>query len=287
MRRLHRNARLTLNESVRETFGMTRLETLVIEPLRIQFAIEKSLGSDPNTCDVTITNPNDETLAFLQRKPLHLRLEAGHDGEFRLLFRGDVKYAIPKHEGTERTLMLQVADGGRAYRHATVNRSFAPGTPLRTVLSDVARAMNLELPTTLSAQDLDVALPAGDSLTGNARDALTRLLAPYGYRWSIQSGQLVVLQDGQFAPGEMVVLDTRDPDAAIIGAPALAAPSSGDKGGRPKLSLQCSLYPDLVPGNRVAVISRFARGQYRIEKVKHTGDTHGQEWTTEIEAKVL
>lgn len=289
MKRFGRNARVTIFESVRESYNTVTRNSLVVEATRIQFSVEKSNGSDPNTCDITLTNLSPESLAFLQRKPLQVWLEAGYDGEYRQVFRGDLHYALPHREGTERDIVLQVADGARAYRHARVNRSYRAGATVRTMLADVASSMGLELPDTLTDAALDTPLPAGDALTGPARDELTRLLAPYGYSWSIQSGTLQVLRDGQVRPGSVLVLDTSDPDAGIIGVPALTAPdkSSAAGAGKPKLSLQCALSPDLFPGIQIAVLSSVIRGRFRVEKVKHTGDTHGSAWTTDIDAKPL
>lgn len=286
MTSFRRNARLTLYQARPGSFTTYLADSLVIEELRMQFAIELQLGGDPNTCDVTITNLADDSRAFLQRRGVHAILDAGHDGEYHQLFRGDLRHALPTRTATERDMLLQLGDGARAYRYARVARSFRDGTPIRDLIREAAAAMQLPLAVdVLTRQEFDARLVLGDVIQGPARDELTRLLAPLGYSWSIQRGALQIVNQTDVRSNERLVFDTADPDSGVIGSPQLRPGKLGS--GKTTLTLQSLLRPDVVPGARIQVSSGDVNGTFRAERVRHTGDTHGEDWTTEIEAKPL
>jgi hypothetical protein len=52
----------------------------------------------------------------------------------------------------------------------------------------------------------------------------------------------------------------------------------------PKLKVKHTLYPELIPGEKIQMQSRSVNGLFRIETLIHEGDLFGEAWTTEIEA---
>lgn len=261
---------------------------------RIQFSIEKRLGSAPDTCTVTVTNLNADSRADFENYPLAIQLDAGHDGEFRRIFAGDMRWASSSKKSTDWETLIQVADGARAYRHARVGRSFKEGVTVKTALAEVAKSMGLRLPRELEvSKELDAQFGAGLVLDGLSRDELSRLLAPYGYEWQIQDGTLTVYRDDQARPGQALVVS---PATGLIESPEFTPPTTSGKKSKsirrstlrsPRLNFRTLLYPQIVPGCKVFVDSVITRGIYKVIQVTHTGDTHGDEWTTAVEAKPL
>lgn len=294
MRLYKRNARLTAYRVRGSSYFDTEPNGTEITDLRIQFTVEKRLGKAPDTCTVTISNANETTRGELQTRPLNLHLEAGHDGELRRLFTGDLRWAASTKSNTDWETVIQIADGARAYRHANVKRSFKEGVTVRTAVAEVARAMGLRLPRELEvSKDLDEQFGAGLALDGACRDELTRLLAPYGYEWTIQDGTLQVYRDDQVRPGEALVVSEA---TGLIETPQFAPPTHNAKKSKsvrrstvnsPRLNFRTLLYPQIVPGCKVFVDSLTTRGIYKVIQVVHTGDTHGDEWTSAVEAKPL
>ncbi len=254
-----------------------------ITGLRIRAQVTKSIGKAPNRCDLTITNLSDRARAELDVGATTVHLEAGYDGVLKSLFLGHLKTSpLSSREGASRDTRLQLLDGGRAYAAARVNRSYAAGTPLRSIMRDVARALGWDLPRQFAAsRELDQRLAAGLVLEGEAADELTRLLAPYGYGWSVQSGKLQILRDDQTREEQAWLLDT---ERGLIGDPKW---DWGTKKKKPKLSVRALLFPELVPGGRIELDHRDARGWFRLLEVKHDLDSDGQEWYTEVEGRSL
>jgi hypothetical protein len=254
-------------------------EQLEITDLRIKFRIERSLSRTPNQADIYLSNLAQTTRADLETKPLSVRLEAGYDEVPRLLFLGDLHFGMSEQKGPTWETLLQLGDGHRTYRYARCNRSYKPGTPVRTIIAEAARSMGFTLPANLAKDtSLDAQVLTGAALHGPAREELSRLLAPFGYHWSTQNGQLQVLRDDEVSGLEPLPIDQ---DHGMIGSPEFGSPPHSGK--PPHVRVKMLLYPELTPGNLVQVTSRALSGLHRIEKVTHEGDTHGDEWITEAE----
>jgi hypothetical protein len=263
---------------------------------RIQFQIEKRIGKSADTCTVTVSNLSEQTRRELQSYPLSIHLDAGYDDEYRRVFTGDLRWSSSTKRGTDWETVIQISDGGRALRHARVARSFGPGTPVRTALREAARSMGLVLPPQIEvAKDLEEQFAQGTVLQGSAADELTRLLAPYGYEWTIQDGTLQIYRDDETRPGQAIVI-APPPLGTLIESPEFAPPTHTAKPSKnarrstvrsPLLRLRTLLYPQIVPGSRINVQSTTTDGIYKVIQVAHGGDTHGGDWTSDIEAKPL
>lgn len=259
------------------------VDGLEISRLRIAFEISKSIGKEPNTATVTITNASTETRAELQRQPLLVRLEAGYDGVYRSLFVGDVRYADTKTEGPDRHTTLELRDGGRAYGGARLQRAYRAGTPTATILRELAAELGADLPSELLRDAaLTSSIAASETVAGMARDELTRILARHGYSWSLQSGRLQVLPFGAALDGTAWPLSA---ETGLVGSPEYSEPDKKSK--RRTLTAKALLYPELAPGAKVLVQSAEIDGLHRVTSVRHSGDTAGTDWYTEIEATPL
>lgn len=256
-------------------------QAIDITGLRIRFDIEKSVSRHPNKTTITITNLSSETRKILEKKPIAFSLEAGHDDVYRLLIAGDLHFAKSQIKGADWETLIQISEGGSAFNFARVNKTFRRGTPLVDVISHVAGQMGLALPPSVTTSDtLRAQTATGTIVLGAARDELTRLLAPYGLHWSIQRGGLQVLADDEVGDLAPILVSQ---ETGMIGSPTYGNPTKSGKA--PTLHVKMLLYPGLVPGNAIQVVSKTESGYFRIEKVKHVGDTHGEEWFSEIEAR--
>lgn len=264
-------------------------QTTTIRDMRVTFEVEKNLTAEPNTCTVKVYNLAETTRALFQRKPLHVRLDAGYDGELGRLFTGDVRWSTSKIEGADWVTELQLGDGDRAHRFARCTRSYAAGVPVERAVKDTVKAMGLKLdPST--ADLLRKQYVSGLSVSGNAARTLTKLLRPVGLTWSVQDGRLQVLASGDVRADAPIEVSQ---DTGLVGSPEYGAPveagetSTGrERKGHPAvLTFRMLLHPGIAPGGRVRVRSRAINGLFKVDRVKHTGDTAGQDWYSEVEAR--
>ncbi len=255
---------------------------LEIRDLRIEFEVNRDLSKHPNRCEFTLTNLAPKNRAALEGKHVAISLAAGYDGLNEVLYTGDVLFAMSAQEGADWVTKVQVADGGRTIRRARVNRSFPKGTSIKTALRDVAASMGQSLPeNVVLSSELEATFNSGVVLSGCAKDELSRLLAPFGYGWSFQSGKLQVLRDEESRPDVFQINEQNG---------LLSTPQSGNppKSGKPPhVTLKSLLRPGIYPGAMVEVVlvSQKPSKLYRVEKVKHTGDSFGDAWYTELDLK--
>lgn len=245
---------------------------LEITAMRIRFDVTKNLGKEPNKCLIKLDNLSADTRNEIEtKKPLRCTLQAGYDGAPRLLFVGDVVQAYSKREGTEIVTYVKVSDGMRAYSHARVNRSYKPPIQVKKVLSDCAKTMGLQLPPEVEqSAELKQALAVGISTHGATRDVLTRLLAPYGYNWSVQNGALQILKDDEIKPGHAYLISKED--SGLIGIPERTTPESPKKS--VEIKFETLLYPELQPGQLAKLQSELLNAQMKMTDVAHTGDSY-------------
>ncbi len=161
-----------------------------------------------------------------------------------------------------------------------MSRSYRPPISVQNVLADAAATMGLKLPPEAEQSvELQQALATGISLHGPTRDVLTKLLAPYGYGWSVQNGRLQVLKSDQHLANEAVLIDQ---STGMIETPSLSLPHrAGDVS---ELSFDVLLKPELSVGGLVEMGSQSVTGFFRLKEVVHSGDTHGADWKSSCKA---
>jgi hypothetical protein len=258
-------------------------DAIEITGLRIRFEVSKNLGKEPNKCVVKIHNLAETTRSDLERGIIQVTLHAGHDGVFRLIATGDLRRASSQREGTDIVTTLQVTDGFRAFAHARMSRSYKPPITVGRVLSDAAKSMGLQLPDeVLQSVQLNQKITDGISIHGPTRDTLTKLLAPFGYGWSIQNGKLQILRDEDLRPSELIVINQ---GAGLIGIPERTFPDKA--GGKSEVKFDVLLYPEIIPGSKVKLESELIRMSLKVTDVSHSGDTHGGEMKTSVSARPL
>lgn len=263
-------------------------------PLRIQFKIEKNPLSPPNTADVSITNLSEISRRGLQKFGARFELRAGYAterGALPLLFLGQARTIDNVRQGPHWLTRVQSGDGEIPFRFAVVNQSFPPGVTSAQIALDllaVLEASGVEVTAFRAAivgGRVRFAFPQfsfGYATQGNALEELEKLLDPGAYLVSIQNGELRVIPGNGTSTKEAIVLS---PTSGLLGSPEHGSP---DRNGLPSvLKVRSLLLPHLEPGDPFLLRDVDAAGSYRAEKLTHTGDTHGQDWTTEVEARLL
>jgi len=259
--------------------------TIVRNPFRVQFKIEKNLGKEPNKAEVVITNLASTTRADIEKKPLLVRIETGYETDDNLeqIFVGDLRKGFTMRNGTDWETKLLMGDGDRGFRFADLSRSYIPGTKVKQVLDDITGAIGLKLPPGIqNALEFEKQYAGGYVAHGSAEQELTNVLAPLGMSWSIQDGQLQVLREKQPAPGEAHLIEQ---DNGMIGSPEFGDPTK--PGQPPILKVAVQLRPLIKCGATIKVQARDIQGLFRVEKLTHVGDTRGKDWKTEIEGRPL
>lgn len=285
-----RKCAVTLVKPIKGSFTQTDPKNAIeITDLRMSFTIEKKLQKSPNTAEIVIYNLAAQTRALVQVKPLHVRLIAGYGSDVRVMWTGDMTFSDSKHNGVEWVTTIEVGNGVRAFNYARVNRTFAPsrggtGTTSMDVIKDIATSMGMGVvvPAELKAQLTQTQNRQSLSVRGPARAALDRIL-PKGVEWSIQDNQIQLLRKNEPRTNEAWLINE---SSGMVGTPEYSPPKK--PGEKATLNVRTLLHADIIPGHKIKVQSDGINGGvFRVEAIKHRGDTASQEWYSEIEAKPI
>jgi hypothetical protein len=269
-----------------EMFGrraVLRMGTVEVDGLRVTFRIARDKKPEPNQGEISVWNLSRETRAKLADQKVPIEFQAGYGKDISQVFFGDIPAdgISTVRDGPDWVTTFRAGDGGKAYRTARIQEAFGKGTKLADVLKKAAKQMGVGLGNALSKLadgDLSGAVTemfGGVVLSGPVPRELDRLLRSYGYEWSIQDGQLQVIEQDGHTDDEAVLLR---PDTGLIGSP-----EPGKDGFTKVRSL---LQPQILPGRRVKLETSNLDGFFVVAKVTHTGDTHGPDWYSECEGKL-
>ena len=289
------------NRDFQLTVGQIPLPVQLADPLqsdtpatilKVSFSVERNSNKDPNRAEVTIYNLNSvnrETLKqgaellerFSENKVPYdwpLVIEAGYVGSREVLFSGNITFASSRKETVDFVTDIECGDGERQFRSNRINQSFGPGTPVAAVISAAAAKLGVG-PGNLSQKIAPGVFRKGYSVfktgvtvSGKASKVIDKYLSSAGFTWSIQDGQLQILAPEETTFEQVVVLT---PQTGLIGTP--------EKGEKGRISVTSLLQGAIKPGRRIALQSENVSGFFKVETVKHYGDTWSNEWYTEAE----
>jgi len=259
-------------------------EVLRVRDLRVQFQVEKTKDSTANKAEIKITNLSQETRNKIREKDALIRVFAGYEGDIGevLLFSGNSQHIVNNWETPDIITNIEAQDGQRQLRETRVSFSYGNRTNANTILNRLANEIGLPL-----RQDFNVqGNYQGYSFNGRARDGMDEVCRRFNHTWSIQDGEiLIVPREGNTGRLATVL----SPTTGLVNTPERLSDQEGKFDEAIEKSLEWKLTsllnPRLSCGALVQLESRQANGLFQIEKVRHYGDTRGQEWYSEIEVK--
>lgn len=264
------------------------IEDLVTEELRIAFHVTKTLEKEPNTLDLRVYNLSDGSRSLLDKR-MKIVLEAGYlnrgtgTDTRAIIFSGLSRLCDHLHEGPDWETHILCGDGENLFQTTRVLKSFAAGASLSQAIRFAADQLKVNIGNLNDAlnegglpfQKFEYGLP----VSGSAYDVFNTLMKTAGYTWSVQQGALQVIKKGDQLVEEAVVLSK---DTGLVGSPEHSAPHKSKK---PSFLVAKSLLnPKIRPGCTVRMDSLQVKGDFIVHKVVHSGDSHGNDWTSKFEA---
>jgi hypothetical protein len=259
-----------------------QVEDLLVRDLRVSFVVERTLRRTPNRAEVVAYNVAARDRARLQSlasRGVRVSLRVGYRSEgLSQVFLGDVRRVTVERQGAEVGLRLSAGDGLARLRGRMSPLSFSAGTDLGSVLRRVVGESGLDPGNALEVARGLGSLDVGDgglSLGTDPTRAITAVTSRAGLEWSVQDGQVQVLQVGAAVAGARAVV-------LRAGAGLVGNPAEDELG---VLSATCLLDPAVVPGGIVRLESPDLSGDYRVQAVTYEGDTGGQQWYCQVKAR--
>ncbi len=188
--------------------------------LRFKFSIRRGDIQTPNTADIRIYNLSEQTAQAVQKEFTRVILQAGYEGNFGVIFDGQIKQVRRGRETqTDTYLDITAADGDSAYNFAFSATSLAAGSTPIDHFNVVAKDMAEHGVSEGYAPDLPGnPLPRGKVIYGMSRDIMRNVAKNTDTSWSIQDGKLTMIPQTAYVPGEIPVLTSA---TGVIGLPEL------------------------------------------------------------------
>jgi hypothetical protein len=272
-----RTASLTL-------INLRTAQRLDIQKLRFTFSFERSVESTPNQGKLQIYNLSERSRNFCNippeakgaptRKGLFVELQAGYQGLVRTILTGNAtggsEYLAP-----DWVTNLEILDGEAALRQSTFQRSYPAGFSVNRIIQDVVQSFGLPVGYVKPVITADV-VSFGQTFNTSNRKVLDDFAAKYKFRWNVQNGAINLFDrdTGLLQPAVQLT-----PRTGLIGSPIRT-----DKG----INFKCLLIPLIVPGGKVRLEQNTVyTGELLVQKIVYTGDTHGSDWTLDVEATII
>ncbi len=267
---------------------------------KCKFYIERGDMQTPNSADVTIYNLSNQTAQRINSPEFtQLVIQGGYEGNFGLLFRGEVKQVrLGREDAKDSYVAITAADGDSAYNYSVTALSLRAGqaAPQNVVEQLVA---HMGLPIDYVPQLSTNSLPRGQVYFGLTRDCLRKFARDNDCVWSIQDGKFLMVPQTAYRPGEIPLIS---PQTGLIGVPEqtpnglqirtllnpslkigqciqLEGPINRLRFGL-DLNSQGGPNSNLVQSETVAKTN--AAGLYYVLRVDHHGDTRGNEYYSDL-----
>lgn len=277
--------------SVTAAFTESNTSGLNVSGHDVEFVVEKSLKStEPNTLMLRVYNLSEAQRQTLSGAgSLTVLLEAGYIGGTAQIYFAGARSAwstrekadyvthiessdtIARPTGIKKTRKIQVGSNG-----GSVYKTMGARVPIAQAFQTIAASLGLgtgNLNQALAAGSAPITAVNGSALVGNGARRMTDLCRSCGLEWSVQDGQLQLLNIGATLSSQAISVTDSN---GLVDSPAVDSQGA--------LSLKTLLIPGLAPGVLLNVDSLFVQGGYRIEKIRYAGNTKGQEWYAHIDA---
>lgn len=240
-----------------------------VKDLRIRFDVKKTSDGKPNTAVIEVYNLNIQNRNNIAQEWTDIKLMAGYEGGERLIFQGQIRTAISVVDGTDRIITIQAGDGDREILRGFVNKTLDKGCTANEIIDECKKSM---FDVSSAHQDgLDTVYARGKVLSGRASDIMNQQVKQEDAQWSIQDGQMLVLQGDNVRPNAVWLINQ---ETGMLGG---AEPTTVG------IKVKTLLNPAYLIGGIAKIEGEEFTGGVRIETISHKGDTHGSEWVSELE----
>lgn len=276
-------------------------DALDLSELRFRFYIRRGDTQTPNTADIRVYNLAPDTALKIKKEFTRVVLQAGYDGNFGLIFDGNIKQIRRGRESpTDTYIDITAGDGDEAYNYSAVALSLAAGqTSPRNAIEQIIKGMAVHGASKGHIPDSLPETPTyrGEVFYGTAKDQLRYLARTTDSAWSIQDGKVDFIPlTGAKPSAEIPVITSATgmvglPEQTQNGIKLRTLLNSNLKIGqvvqidnasiqRMRYSLNALQYAENV--NAALSHKLNDDGFYYVMVAEHYGDTRGNDWYTDL-----
>jgi len=266
--------------SIRLLAGQRGSETAIdLGSLRVVFEILKTDKRSNNTAVIRVYNLSDKTKSLLDKKNTVVTLSAGYEQGLGtgVIFSGDISDIQSERNGADIITVLELSDGTTVIKDKTVSIAMAGTVSPKDALKKIADSIGL--PINISGTISAKSYQSGFASYGAPMEAINKICRKIGFSYSVENGVLNLWKNTDGKKEQVLYLT---PSTGLIGKPEKIQIDKQNG-----WSVKALLSPLITPAGRVKVKSDAVSGLIRVKSVKHSGDTHGGDWTSTAEAVIV
>jgi len=196
-------------------------------------------------------------------------LFAGYADDVGLIFRGDIREVSHKKTRADIVTTITAGDGDNALRKSVVNTTLASSSSLKEQVSTLASILEgIKIGKMVGIEGLEGNKRA-TTFVGSVREELDRLAKKYDFSYTIENHVFSLVRNKQHTGlGEIISVESG----------MIEAPAATEKG----VDVKTLLNNNLKCNDLFRLESKFLKRNYRIDELIFKGDTHSQEWFSQV-----
>jgi hypothetical protein len=249
-----------------------------ITGLKMNFSINKTESSDPNTCRLSIFNMNEDSRNKINIKDSKLYLSAGYlqDTGEEIIFIGNLTNLNTVYGESNVVTTVEAADGELEINEPKISVSFKQGASAKQMLDKVLEKIPLPVKIKDSVKSIfeKKKFSNGQAFMGAAKFLLNTLTKDLDVTWSVQNNEIKMYENnsGITTAIELTI------ESGLVGSPTRIKIKPGTKGKKKEVDgwrVTSLLMPLIEPGSIIQLQSREIKpaAQFKVLKIDHSGDS--------------
>lgn len=251
------------------------------DTLRIRFQMNQPWVSS----SIQIFNLGPKIRRTLHSKDIQVILRVGWlNSTLVELFKGSLVSAFSNRQGADIVTDLNVFCGWFAATQTVSKVSLTEGASVKEIVTAIAQTMP---GVTVDQKAIDIEDrfygKAGYTDQGTIKNLLDRLAITQGFNWGVRNGQFWAMKHDGYFQGNSIPLISGKTGYLIRAEPILRSPVPIRVG----VGVSCLFNADVRIFEKFrleSVINPEIDGEYICHTLTHTGDTHSDQWQTDIQA---
>lgn len=261
--------------------GGKKFQSLGENALEIGFDISFNDKEEPDVSEVTIYNLSEDSINEIKKQGYCI-VNAGYRemGNKACVVSGDIEDVTTDWEGLDKVTKIKVSDGGKEWRQAKLNKTYAEGTKASLIMQDLCGVLGYEVVEIKPKEDITYKL--GKTIKGYCSDSLKRLVKDTKSKMYINKKRITI-RDEKKGNDIGFLLNS---ETGLVGNPTLNKDDSGDKTDlrnsekkkkknkeeKKTWKVICLLNAKIETDSIIKIESKTCNGQFRVVSGKHTKD---------------
>jgi len=261
------------------------------QSLKIEFDVTVSMGNTLSFTDIRITNLAKGSSI---KQDASITLSAGYKDNYDVIFKGTVTNVLKERNGADTVIRLLCRSGVAGSDRMSCTSSYGRGASVIDIIRDLAKAWPRQLEIDEN-QFIDAPrFISGYAVDGDIPTVLNELKYAYNFEWNQHNGRLTITKPTARRNTEITEVNKF---TGMVGMPEVNLGPNGLG-----IFVVVALNPQMAVNGRINVTSEYstfntgnlyfsentgdatANGEYNIMAMRHRGDSHSGQWTTEIQA---